>query len=266
MSEQGRRNPLMELLLEQDYKKVGPTQVLREIYDIVENTEHSYARQNWEILVEVLADHLHLTKTRHREVKKKVEARGLFKMYLKTSEHDRWDHLGQLMTELEIGNKGLGQHITPKPIVQLITMMLMGEEPTKFESVLDPCVGTGGFLLAATNLYPAAPLVLYGIEIDPSIYRACLVNMKLFSNHFYYILCGDALRLPPYSNSPMWRLANKWDSPDLSLFYGPYRREEKGFSLKDYVKQQRLEQTAVEPTISPSKAFRLVVMRHLRRA
>lgn len=126
----------------------------------------------------------------------------------------------------------------------------------------EPCVGTGRFLLGATNLYPAAPLILYGIEIDVSLYRACLVNMKLFSNHFYHILCGDTLRMP----EPPWGLANTWQPPDLSSYYVGGRREEAEFSLKDYVRKQRLEQTIVEPTISPSKAFRLVVMRHLRKA
>ncbi|MDP2105589.1 MAG: hypothetical protein Q8J76_06305, partial [Desulfobulbaceae bacterium] len=45
---------------------------------------------------------------------------------------------------------------------------------------LDPCVGTGRFLVGATLMYPKLPLLLYGVEIDLSLYRACLVNMAMF--------------------------------------------------------------------------------------
>lgn len=86
---------------------------------------------------------------------------------------------------------------------------------------LDPCTGTGRFLICATLMYPKAPLLLYGIEIDTSLYRACLVNMALFSHHPYSIICGDTLRLGNNSGvgSELWDLGNQWDPPDISDFY-----------------------------------------------
>jgi hypothetical protein len=87
---------------------------------------------------------------------------------------------------------------------------------------LDPCVGTGRFLLGSTLMYPKAPLLLYGIEIDLSLYRACLVNLAMFSNHPYTIICGDTLMIDSrHSNvdSKIWSLGNQWDPPSISDFY-----------------------------------------------
>lgn len=87
---------------------------------------------------------------------------------------------------------------------------------------LKPCVGTGRFLIEASLMYPKAPLILFGIEIDLWLYRACLVNMKLLSNHPYSIVCADALRLDPNKTgpaSPLWDRGNQWVPPDVSEFY-----------------------------------------------
>jgi len=93
----------------------------------------------------------------------------------------------------------------------------------KPQTVIDPAgCGTGRFLLGATWHAPESPLVLYGIELDPSLYRACLVNMAMFSNHPYSIICGDTLMIDtPYCSpgSKLWDLGNLWNSPDMSPFY-----------------------------------------------
>jgi len=108
------------------------------------------------------------------------------------------------------------------------------------KTVLDPAVGTGRFLIAASLMYPKAPLVLFGIEIDLSLYRACLVNMALFSKHPYTIICADTLRIDEkHTNavSPMWDLGNLWSPPDMSVFYckEPPITAEK-FSLAEWLK------------------------------
>jgi len=87
---------------------------------------------------------------------------------------------------------------------------------------LDPAVGTGRFLIVASQMYPEAPLLLYGIDIDISLYRACLVNMALFSNHPYSIVCADTLMLDPkYSmiGGEIWEHGNQWNPPDMTPFY-----------------------------------------------
>jgi len=100
--------------------------------------------------------------------------------------------------------------------------LLVKYEPEPI-TYLDPAgVGTGRFLLGATLMYPKLPLVLYGIEIDPSLYRACLVNMAMFSNHPYTIICADALMLDVKYSMPggkIWDLGLQWNPPDMSPFY-----------------------------------------------
>jgi len=114
------------------------------------------------------------------------------------------------------------------------------EAYAKPKTVLDPAVGTGRFLIGASLMYPKAPLVLFGIEIDLSLYRACLVNMALFSKHPYTIICADTLRIDEkHTNaaSPMWDMGNLWEPPDFSPFYckEPPITAEK-FSLSEWAK------------------------------
>jgi len=69
---------------------------------------------------------------------------------------------------------------------------------------------------------PNEPLVLFGIEIDLWLYRACLVNMAMFSRHPYTIICADALRIDEkyaYTTSPIWDYGNLWEPPDVTPFY-----------------------------------------------
>jgi len=88
---------------------------------------------------------------------------------------------------------------------------------------MDPCVGTGRFLIVASQMMPKAPLVLFGVEINLALYRACLVNMATFSNHPYSIICADTLRLDEKKvSSPassLWDLGNQWNPPDVSAYY-----------------------------------------------
>jgi len=124
-----------------------------------------------------------------------------------------------------------------------MTPLLVKYEPKPITD-LDPCVGSGRFLLEATLMYPKAPLLLYGVEIDRSLYRACLVNMAMFSNHPYFIICADTLRLDmKYSadvSSPMWGLGNQWDPPDMTPYYFKIAPPFK-FTLKDYAMKQKAD-------------------------
>jgi len=109
-----------------------------------------------------------------------------------------------------------------------------------FKTQLDPAVGTGRFLIVANQMMPKANLVLFGIEISLALYRACLVNMAMFSNHPFTIICADTLRLDPAFTGPssqIWDTGNQWLPPDLSRFYSkPPPITADKFSLKDFVK------------------------------
>jgi len=104
-------------------------------------------------------------------------------------------------------------------------------------------VGTGRFLIETSLMFPKAPLVLFGIEINLSLYRACLVNLALLSKHPYTIICADALRLDPNRTgptSPIWDLGNRWVPPDVSAFYWkPPPIWHDRFSLKAFTETQQ---------------------------
>jgi len=107
----------------------------------------------------------------------------------------------------------------------------------------EPCVGTGRFLIVASQMMPKANLVLYGIEINPYLYHGCLINMSLFSNHPFSIICADALRLDPNKTGPasqLWHLGNRWNPPDISAFYWkPSPIWHDRFSLKAFTEKDK---------------------------
>lgn len=206
---------------------------------------------------------------RDKELYEHVDDMGLLESYVKVARENPWDHIGEVYGEL--GLVGPGQNMTPRFIVQLMLEMTLGDawkfdaklfchqsyreyllwyqlthripathiRPISYpmQTQLDPCVGSGRFLFEASILYPKAPLVLFGIEINVSLYRACLVNMALFSNHPYSILCADTLLLPQSCGPahPVWDLGNRWDPPDMTSFY-----REAGYGLSPFERYMQM--------------------------
>ena len=87
--------------------------------------------------------------------------------------HDYW---GDLLAQSAYG-KGQGFYPTPHTVCEAMTRMLMDGKDCRRQSVCDPCVGTGRFLLHASN----SSLSLYGMDIDPLLCQATLVNGYLYS-------------------------------------------------------------------------------------
>jgi hypothetical protein len=141
--------------------------------------------------------------------------------------------LSKISTNLLLEQQHLRRILGVEPVWEKYTV--------KPQTVLDPCTGTGRFLIESTILKPKAPLILFGIEIDPSLYRACLVNMAMFSNHPYSIVCGDTLMIDtPYCGpgSKLWDHGNQWSPPDISMFYYKPKPPFK-FSLAELAKSIR---------------------------
>lgn len=199
-----------------------------------------------------------------------VEKTDLLEQYVAAARAKPWDHLGEIFTEQELAGRknSLGQNLTPKQIVDfMIKCTLDFDKPVKEpKTVLDPCVGSGRFLIEASLLNPEKPLILFGIEIDVTLYRACLVNMALFSNHPYSIIRADTLMLDTNhsgAGGPIWNLGNLWDPANLTEYYfktsPPFK-----FSLTDLAKARKEQQAAqqpiiVAPTVAPI-AFSLAAM------
>lgn len=81
-------------------------------------------------------------------------------------------------------------------------------------------------------------MVLFGIELDYTMYQATLVNMALYSNHPYSIIRGDTLLIDEkyaMTDSPIWNLGNLWEPADISKYYYKMREPFK-FSLANLAK------------------------------
>jgi hypothetical protein len=87
-----------------------------------------------------------------------------------------FEYLGDLLAENAYG-KRQGFFPTPMSICLMMTQMLMEGEDCRTKTVCDTAVGTGRFLLTASNY----SLRLYGQDIDPTVCMATLVNGYLLA-------------------------------------------------------------------------------------
>jgi hypothetical protein len=129
------------------------------------------------------------------------------------------DYLGQLFGEKDCAIDEMGQLMTPPWIVSYINDAVLEEAEEEDEArrklVLDPCTGTGRFLVDLALRHRDKGLALFGVELDLDLYRACLVNLRLFALGMpYFVLRGDALIVDLKPSSPNWGFANRWEPPD----------------------------------------------------
>jgi len=194
---------------------------------------------------------------KHKALYGHIDKLDLFRHYYVAAKNQPWDYLGDVYCDLEMPAGSQGIVLTPKDVVDFMVQACYGDietkheaqtichlsandyklqyllyhhvpafhvRPTKFpmSTQLDPCVGTGRFLLEASIMFPKANLVLFGIDINLAMYRACLVNMTHMSNHCFSLICANTLLLDPDRTGPsskMWDLGNRWNPPDITEFY-----------------------------------------------
>ncbi len=89
-----------------------------------------------------------------------------------------YDYFGELLSQNAYGKKQ-GFFPTPHHVCEMMVRMTMGfeERDTRILTVCDPCVGTGRLLLHASNF----SMRLYGMDIDPLLCQATLVNGYLYA-------------------------------------------------------------------------------------
>lgn len=193
---------------------------------------------------------------KNKELYKHIEKLDLFRHYYVAAKHRPKDYLGELFKEQGLESHRAGIFLTPVNVAKMMIQMVHGDiekrhdaqtfcwnsqnnyrlnylltfhvpafhlRPMQFpmQTQLDPCVGTGRFLLEASIMFPKANLVLFGIDINVTMYRTCLVNMVHMSNHCFSLLCGNTFLLActtsPYHE--IWDLGNRWELPDLTPFH-----------------------------------------------
>jgi N-6 DNA Methylase len=89
------------------------------------------------------------------------------------------DHWPDLAMDVMGRNNPLGFFATPGAVVDMMVQMNFGGKPEnhhKLKSVLDPCCGTGGMLLYASNY----SLNLYGQDISKLLTKMAIVNAFIY--------------------------------------------------------------------------------------
>ena len=87
-----------------------------------------------------------------------------------------YDYLGDILAENQHG-RHLGFFPTPMQVSEFLALMTLGGSDARTKSVMDPCVGTGRMLLAASN----HSYRLYGCDINPTVIKVTLVNGFLYA-------------------------------------------------------------------------------------
>ncbi len=122
------------------------------------------------------------------------------------------------------GGSDLGIVLTPSHVTRLFNDLANSNNESK---ILDPCAGTGGFLMSAWRRIALSDEYtygqkeefrrnnLYGVEIEPSVYTLVALNMFLNRDGQSHLIYGDCFSLkdvltskncnvgyinPPYSN------------------------------------------------------------------
>lgn len=167
-----------------------------------------------------------------------------------------------------------GQYFTPRELVQFCVAMM---QPTAKDRVLDPCCGSGGFLLHALDAvrseasrkhrvseprhfaywHDFAKDNLFGIEINRDIARVAKMNMIVHDDGHTNVVAGNALRsfadlgarnpgFKPASfdliltNPPFGATAKDADLPTLKDEFDLFNREDAKGRRKP-LKQQKSE-------------------------
>jgi len=133
-----------------------------------------------------------------------AELRSSLQEAIKAVERTPADTLGQLYEELipQEERRRLGEFYTPKPIAEF---MVKWAVKGLSDSILDPCVGSGTFLIEALYRLEAlgrttceASSQLYGVDINPLAVLMTTINiLRRAPNARPHILLADFLKMSP---------------------------------------------------------------------
>ncbi len=114
----------------------------------------------------------------------------------------------EIMSDMVTG-KVLGQHFTPKLLKDIMIDLIqpiLPADPNEYESMCDPSMGTGGFLIKYIECLKSKGKhidwsklneKIYGKEIEPTTFSLAVANLLISTGHiFNYIEHGDSIRVP----------------------------------------------------------------------
>ncbi len=178
------------------------------------------------------------------------------------SSRDEIHTLGQLyesmLREMRDAAGDSGEFYTPRALVKFIVTVV---NPRLHETILDPAVGTGGFLVEAfehlkkqckkaEDFTLLQKGTLHGIEPKPLPYLLCQMNLLLHGVEYPEIDPLNALRFP------LREIGDK-DRVDVIMTNPPFGGEEERGILSNFPEDKRTADTAL--------LFLQLIMRKLRR-
>lgn len=129
MSESKELLTLLDRVQLRQYEKSPPKKLLYAILQKIKRKVHYGRFKSWEILVELLADELGITKTKQVELAKEVKPQ--LQGFIQACRKKPWDYLGEVYEDE--GLVGPGQNMTPRFLVEMMTKMVH-PEPWVYEA------------------------------------------------------------------------------------------------------------------------------------
>jgi len=210
---QDKRGPAREEL-----REVQGTRILLTMFDLIQKGTGRPDRECFNQLVRFWADCLRLYPMPAEDHAAADQLLPWTRPFIEACMQGKGDYFGEVFSQRECATDRLGQMLTPEPVVRFINEMAIGQAEGRegeWQTALDPATGTGRFLVDVAVHYPDRKLFLHGVEIDVDLYRACLVNMRIYSwRKPYRILCANSLVVDVRLESPNWRYANLWNPPN----------------------------------------------------
>jgi hypothetical protein len=200
--------------------------ILLEMYETVRRVTGRSGREGFNIIVAFLADatRVHpLPQEYHRVGEKLLPFAVPFARAIREEKRSgKWtDPLGILFEREGCGINDMGQFLTPPSVIKFMVKLMVSKNLMRANgraspvTILDPAAGTGRFLIEAAFQAKFRDVILFGVEIDLDLYRACLVNMRLYTLGVpSFILWANSLLVDLAPGHPNWRYANLWDPLD----------------------------------------------------
>lgn len=163
-----------------------------------------------------------------------------------------------LLKEMRDSAGDAGEFYTPRPVIKFMVQVV---NPQLGETVLDPAVGTGGFLVESfehlktrckksEDFKTLQKDTLYGFEAKPMPFLLCQMNMLLHGIESPEIDSGNALRFP------LREIGDK-DRVDVIMTNPPFGGEEEPGIRGNFPEDKQTAETAL--------LFLQLIMRKLRR-
>jgi len=196
-----------------------------------------------------------------RQYKQKVIQGPFTKLFAATVlglEHEKGDWLGEIYSELNLGNSSLGQFFTPFHVSKLMAKLVLGDQNSihseirkkGYVTLSEPTCGSGGMVLAFAEVFRETGLnsatQLFVVAQDISSTAACMCHIQLS-------LCGipalvqnkDSLSFEP----PFWARY----TPAFYLMGWPFKLMRKSGAREETPEnKQDVEDRAVSKTKQPS--------------